>query len=109
MVIGYFCILSNDHYNKSSRHLSPHRVVTILLTILYQFSSVHSVMSDSLRPHELQRYTTYPCDLFIFMAGSLYILIPFTYFACPPIPTTLAHQFVMSKVYLFVMSKVCYL
>ena len=34
-MIWDFYILQNDHHSKSSYHLSPHRDITLLLTILY--------------------------------------------------------------------------
>ena len=35
IMIWDFYILQNDYHNKSSYHLSPHRDITLLLTIFY--------------------------------------------------------------------------
>ena len=56
-IYGYksICTLQNNHCDKFSYHLSPYEDITISSV---QFS--HSVMSDSLRPHEPQ-HARPPC------------------------------------------------
>ena len=80
-VIRYFCTLQNKHpHRKSSCHLSPYKVTTILLTILYSPCC-----------------TFHPCDwLIYFVTGSLYLLIFLTYFTHPltPLPSD-SHLFVL--------------
>ena len=60
-VIEHLHTLWNDHHGKSSNHLSPYKVITVLLTIFLM------LCVTSLR-------------LIYFISGGLYLLIPFTYF-----------------------------
>ena len=60
-----------DHHDKSSNHLFPFKVVTILLTIF------------------LMLYIT-SWSLIYFIIGGLYLLIPFTYLPNPQTPSPLA-------------------
>ena len=64
ITIWYFYILRNDHHDKSSYHLSPYKVMTILLTI-FSMLYISSLW------------------LIYFVTGSLYLLIPITYFTSP--------------------------
>ena len=67
MVIWHLHTLWNDHHNKSSKHLSPYEVITLVLTAF------------------LMLYITSPW-LTYFITGGLSLLIPFTYFPQHPPP-----------------------
>ena len=63
----YLYILWNGHHN-SNYHLSPYNIIKILLTIIPML------------------YIT-SLWLMYFIIGSLYLLLPFTYFVCPHSPS----------------------
>ena len=75
--IWQFCTLLSSHHAKYSPHLSPYNIITTLLTIfpMMYFSSLW---------------------LIYFITGSLWLLIPFNYFAYSPTPFSFGnHQFVL--------------
>ena len=49
-VIWYLCTLQNDHHNKSSYHLSPHRHIALSLTVPY-YSPTTRLFCISNLPH----------------------------------------------------------
>ena len=63
-VIWHLHTLWNDHHDNSSKHLSPYKVIIMLLTIFHML------------------YITSPW-LIYFISEGLYFLIPFSYFASP--------------------------
>ena len=86
IVIQYTDTLRDDHQNKSNYHPSIHKLVAMLLTVFLMC-------------------TLYPCDIY-FIAGNLYLLIPFIYFICPFFFSFGDHQFVLCN-YNFVSSLFC--
>ena len=94
IVIWHLHTLWNDHHdNKSSNHLVPYKVITVLLTIF------------------LMLYMTSPW-LIYYVTGGLYLLIPFIYFAHSPQPPPFWQPPICSLylwIYFHIVSSFCFL
>ena len=105
-MIGYLCILQNDHHNKSNYHLSPYIVTEFFLVMItFKIYSVRKfqIYDTVLVTVIIMLYVTFP-GLTYFIPGSLYLLSPFTPFAhppAPPAPPSLAATVSMSLVFAF--------
>ena len=81
-VIHYFCTLKNDHHCKSSYHLSPHQITTLLLTVsprLYThlcdtlFCSGNLHLSRSLSHHPSPLANTYLFSTSLIASGCSFV------------------------------------
>lgn len=69
LLIGRLLALWNDHRDKSSNRLSPHKVVTVLLTVFLMLCVIS-------------------LWLFCYITGGLYLFISFAYFTSTHLPPT---------------------